>query len=440
MNIRLLLCILFIFIFKIENHAQINLEPSTYVQKAKVGLVDEFIKRFNGMESHPNVSSTDSTYRRDNLLYLFNASCSIGRKDSVLKEIISFIDVVSQNSTILNYSDTDWFGIANCKGLLYGKPVTFDLYLSVECRDDDMYKWVIAKANGSCFDIAPKDSSKKIILSPDSHETKFISLRRMTREQPFNVALFMTDGFEYDQTSAFAYLVKTNQLKIDYVDNLEFVFTQVPGYLFHIKYFERESGNAGWLINKFYKINDNEKKDLLKSLHIKYGIKDEFINTKEITYSDSCNMSSMQEVICKRVVEKMQLACDYLNYFQTLYKRDTRKYYVNKFRKLFINGAKVYLNDINSSSKTTTTIEAFCDKVLNNNFKGLYKIDSIRVPNWKGIDEMKDVSQIETAMLYPDGLLSQIEETLNVPLIVEQTEDGTEFMIYLGDLFISKED
>ena len=240
MNIRLLLCFISVFIWKTEISSQI-LEPPTYIQKAKIGLVDEFIKRFNGQEYHPDVSLSKFSHRRDNLLYLFNASKSIEKKDSVLNEIVSFIDVILQDSTPLKYSDQNWFGVATCKGVLFGKTVTFDLYLSVQRRGDDMYKWVIAKADGRCFDIDPKNKSEKIMLSPDSHETKFISLRRMTLEQPFNVSLFMTNEFCYDQTSAFAYLVKTGQLKIDHVDNLEFVFTQVPGYLFYIKYFEKYS-------------------------------------------------------------------------------------------------------------------------------------------------------------------------------------------------------
>lgn len=423
-----------------ENHAQI-IEPSTYVQKAKIGLVDEFIKRFNAQEYHPNISITDSTCYRDNLLSLFNASIPTEKKDSLKNEILSFINTVSQDSTNLRYSDPNWFGIANCKGTLLGKPVTFDLYLSVQYRRDDMYKWVIAKVEGKCFDVEPRDSSENIMLSPDCHETKFMSLRRMTREQPFNVSLFMANGFEYDQTSVFTYLIKTNQLKIDYVDDLEFVFTQVPGYLFHIRYFERESWNSGWLINKFYKMNDDEKANLLNSLHI-IPIFNENIRMESCrTYGDSCNTKFDKELINKRVSEKSQQVRDYLIYLQTAENSNTRKYYANQLKKLFANGAKVHIFESKSPlNSAIVTIEEFCDKILRRNSKATYKVDSICIPSWNGLNEIENENLSKLEMLCSDNCLSSIKNKTNASFIAEQTEDGAEIMIYLGDLFILKEE
>lgn len=426
MNIRLLLCFISVFIWKTEISSQI-LEPPTYIQKAKIGLVDEFIKRFNGQEYHPDVSLSKFSHRRDNLLYLFNASKSIEKKDSVLNEIVSFIDVILQDSTPLKYSDQNWFGVATCKGVLFGKTVTFDLYLSVQRRGDDMYKWVIAKADGRCFDIDPKNKSEKIMLSPDSHETKFISLRRMTLEQPFNVYLFMTNEFCYDQTSAFAYLVKTGQLKIDHVDNLEFVFTQVPGYLFYIKYFERDSGNSGWLINKFYKISDSDKRKLLNSLHIENNIEVGFTSKRYVTNGDSIEVNFTQELINKRAAEKSQIACDYIKYIQTAATNTTtRKYYINRLKKLFVKDAVVHINDVNQSlNAKTIAIDAFCDKYLSKPTKIVYKVDSISVPS---MDELRQ------------GIESSLIKGEQTTISVEQTEDGKEVSIYLGDLFISKEE
>lgn len=86
----------------------------------------------------------------------------------------------------------------------------------------------------------------------------------MTTEQPQNVSKFMRKGFGYDPTSAFAYLVHSKKLRIDHVENLEFVFTQVPGYIFHIQYFEREKSNTGWLISSFKAISDKQKDTFLR--------------------------------------------------------------------------------------------------------------------------------------------------------------------------------
>lgn len=436
MYIRFLLSLILILIFKIGCYAQIILEPSNLVQRAKIGLVDEFIKRFNGQELHPNISFKDSTYRKDNLLYLFNAS--VEKKDSVLNEILSFINVVQKDSTELNYSDSNWFALAKCKGTLSGKTVTFDLYLSVQYRYDDMYKWVIAKADGNCFNIVPRDSSERIMLSPDSHETKFISLRRMTREQPFNVSLFMTDGFEYDQTSAFVFGVKTGQLKIDYVENLEFVFTQVPGYIFHIKYFERESNNSGWLIDKFYRVDNKVKNDLLNSLHIKYVFDDKVISLDDKTSNKSFCANPIYKPINQRMKEKVMLACDYLNYIQTSDGKKTKNFYKNKFRNLFSKTANVYFSNINpSSSLDSVTIGYFCDKILKGDFKEIYKVDSICIPELDEFVELKDSISLTSALQKTSQHILSLQDSNNALLIVEETEDGIEISTYLGDLYIS---
>lgn len=441
MNIRLLLSFIFILILKIESYAQLYVEPSTYVQKARIGLVDEFIKRFNNQESHPNISLKGSILRRENLVYLFDASNANNNKDSVRKEVNSFIDAVLRDSTILCYSDTNWFGIAHCKGTLFGKKVVFDLYLSVQHRYDDMYKWVIAKANGKCFDVEPRDSCDNIMLSPDCHETKFMSLGRMTKEQPFNVSLFMAKGFEYEQTSVFAYLVKANQLKIDYVDNLEFVFTQVPGYLFHIKYFERESGNSGWLIHKLYKMDDDEKANLLNSLHIKHVFNGKISQKQYHTYGDSCCMRFDKELINKRVAEETQQVSDYLNYIQTLSNYDARRYYVKRLKKLFANDAKVHISETKFlSNYAIVSIEDFCKRILYQNTKVVYKVDSICIPSWNGLNKIENTNLSESKMPCSDDHLLSIKDTTNASFIVEQTEDGMEIMIYLGDLFISKKE
>lgn len=429
--------LILILIIRIDCCAQMLFEPSNQVQKAKIGLVDEFIKRFNGQELHPNVSFKDSTYLRDNLLYLFDAS--VEKKDSVLNEILSFMKVVQKDSTKLNYSDPNWFALAKCKGTLSGEIVTFDLYLSVQYRYDDMYKWVIAKADGNCFNTVPRDSSERIMLSPDSHETKFISLRRMTREQPFNVSLFMADGFEYDQTSAFVFLVKTGKLKIDYVENLEFVFTQVPGYIFHIKYFERESNNSGWLIDKFYRVDNNVKNDLLNSLHIKYVFDDKVMSLDNKTSNKFFCDNSIYNSLNQRMKEKVMIACDCLNYIQTSDNKKTKNFYINKFRNLFSKTANVYFSNINSSSSLdSVTIGDFCDKILKRDFKEIYKVDSISIPELEDFVELEDSISLTSALQKNSQHRLSLQDSNNALLIVEETEDGIEISTYLGDLYISK--
>lgn len=88
--------------------------------------------------------------------------------------------------------------------------------------------------------------------------------------------------------------------------------------------------------------------------------------------------------------------------------------------------AVVHINDVNQSlNAKTIAIDAFCDKYLSKPTKIVYKVDSISVPS---MDELRQ------------GIESSLIKGEQTTISVEQTEDGKEVSIYLGDLFISKEE
>lgn len=237
--------------------------------KSRVKLVSEFMDRFNGKRVRPDIETDTLNKQMTNLLFLFDRCLLKSKHDSVFHEAESFAAKVIEDSVMLQYSDTAWCAKAKCRGKLSGKQVDFVLFLNVERREADMYKWVITKADGSIFELdAPKQHSPYMLM-PDSHETNFMSLGRMTAETPGYVKDFKSCNYEIDQTSVFFSLVKNGLLKIDYVEDLTFLFFQVPGYVFSVKKFEREELNAGWLISSLQKYTVEEKDNLLLWLNIK---------------------------------------------------------------------------------------------------------------------------------------------------------------------------
>ena len=265
-NFKIIAHIIFFVTLPLRSFAQDFNGLNTYLQRTRVGLVDEFIDRFNAKETHPDIPLSTPDSKKKNLLMLFDIYMFKSTKDPRYKEAQQMIDEIINKKIKINYSDETWTALAHCQGVVGGKNVKFDIYLTVEKRGKDMYKWVISNVKGSIFDVSPKNKTKNIMLYPDDHETNFISLHRMTTEQPGNVSRFMNNDFNYNATSVFVFLVYNGLLKINYVDDLEFIFTQVPGYTFHIRYFQREKNNAGWLISKFYKSNAKEKAQFWKSV------------------------------------------------------------------------------------------------------------------------------------------------------------------------------
>lgn len=220
----------------------------------RVKLVDEFFDRFNGEKYRPDVADSDSACRERNLLLLFDRNLFHSFEDSAFIEAKAMVDTVISHNVKIHYADTSWFAKALCKATFKGKSVYVTLYLKTEKRKEDMYKWVIVGAVGDILRLNPSINSDKQMLMPDDHETNFLSLHRITRQKDDCIISYAEKCFEINQTSSFYAFVYGGLLDIDYVEELEFVFYQVPDYVFSIKYFERNEYNSGWLISSFRRL------------------------------------------------------------------------------------------------------------------------------------------------------------------------------------------
>ncbi len=233
----------------------------------RVKLVDEFIARFNGDEIRPDLSSDIQDLNKTNLLLLFDYKLLKSKTDTMFAKAEEMVDTILLCNTKLEYSDKNWVAKAICHGKFKGKAVEFVMYLVVEQRAEDMFKWVIAKVDGDIFKLIPSIKSEKIMISPDAHETNFMQLRRITTEKDDYIINYGLKGFEVDQNSVFYSYVYNGWLDIDYITDLEFIFYQVPGYKFSITHLDRESLNAGWLITSFEKCSEEEKKRFLDFIY-----------------------------------------------------------------------------------------------------------------------------------------------------------------------------
>lgn len=265
---RYFLCLALVSLFFVANAQKvITNDLNAELYDSRIKLVDEFFDRFNGKEGHPDISRKDKDYRKKNLMFVFNGRMFKSKEDAKFKELQNFINTVIEKNISINYSDTTWFAKAVCHGKLKGKEVDFTLFLNVEHRKEDMYKWIIAKAEGDVFKLKPSLKSEKIMLMPDDHETNFMSLHRITIEKDDLISCYMQKDYPLDETSVFLSDVYNGLLDIDYVKDLQFIFYQVPNYVFRIKFIERETNNTGWLITDFDKVSEDEKEDFLDYLY-----------------------------------------------------------------------------------------------------------------------------------------------------------------------------
>lgn len=231
-------------------HAQ--LVPEIY--KARVAFIDEFMSRFNSDEASlaldADTAGMSLPPRALSILGLFNLD-DIGSKE---RDAMDFVHAVVADSVLLSPTDSLWRARGEVSGTLRGKPVTFTLTLKVEERGKDMQKWSIEEASGKIFELHPSATGKEFFITPDDHEVNFMSLTGITGQQHDCITNYAAADTGIAPTSVFFALVWAGDLKIRHLDTLEFIFPNVPGWIFTVRKFERETTNSGWLIDQLIRL------------------------------------------------------------------------------------------------------------------------------------------------------------------------------------------
>lgn len=437
---------------KAQEEDILGLNP--YLQRNRIGLVDEFIDRFNGEKTHPSIPNSGNESRKKNLMMLFDLELFKSKNDPYMEEAANMMDCVISQNIKIGYADTTWMALAHCIGNLEGKTVNFDVQLKVQHRRGNMYKWVITNVEGNIFDVTARNKNELIMFYPDDHETHFMSLGRMTKEQPHNVQRFMGKDVKYDMTSVFTYLVFNKKLTINYVEDLEFVFFQIPGYVFHLKFFNREKTNAGWLISRFYKTDSLQTR--LEHTELPPISEVSPHNTTEVQKTKLEDLKEQKDNIDKnlkaifwyRMNERLGQLKDYVSFFNQYKSLNVKPLYASKIKSLFVPDATVKVKSASREGDTIIKIAQFCDMLCDGSLY-LQSIDSICVPIWddKIYDLGESVTKCELASFrrgleFTNILDDIINESFNQKLIAFKviTEKGIEWIPQFGDMVVTSKD
>lgn len=244
-----------------QTHLQDSLQNNFFEQRLKfrVKQVDEFIARFNyeiDTEGKKVQNHLDMQARKKQVASLFDFEY-IKKVDAKQKQVIvNFINQVcggdSSNQAkfwLISLYDKDFYAKATCKVKYLGKDETLQLTLKIEQDAKKNIRWVIVAAKAKFLEIAPTDTTK--FISPIAHELNFMQLSQITdknSDNSANIAAYTAKNYEVEQLPIFLFLIKTKQLKIDFVQHLSFHFSQIPNYTFIVEHKERTTGNVGWLI------------------------------------------------------------------------------------------------------------------------------------------------------------------------------------------------
>lgn len=241
-----------VFAFTVGLYADCQLVPEIY--KSKVAFIDEFMSRFNGEECslplNADTVGTNIPPRAFAILSLFNLDDIVSRQ----QEATDFAREVVERGIRLSPADSLWRARGEVSGRLNGKPITFSLTLRVEGRGENMQKWSIEEASGEIFNLKPSATGKDFYITPDDNEVNFMSLTGITGPQYDCITNYAANDTKIDPTTVFFTLVWQGDLKIECFNSLEYIFPNIPGWIFTVKKFERETTNSGWLIDKLIRL------------------------------------------------------------------------------------------------------------------------------------------------------------------------------------------
>ena len=244
-------------------------ETVLYTMNKQVG---QFVRRFNMEEDQygKRFPTNDKSYRntklRESMLPIMFDTYN-PRTSGKLKQY--FIDDVTdkENPVFLNFLDKNWYAEVSATFTANGDEVNIILFLTLE-EENLGSKWIISNVYYSYFPklFPPTEDTvhQEYFLHPQSHELDFMNLHRAL-DDPAHIELYASNNYTPDFLTLFFYQMKKGQLKFKEINTVKFHFFQIKDWYFELSYFNRNDTNSGWLISNLKFVNDEEKKELIKS-------------------------------------------------------------------------------------------------------------------------------------------------------------------------------
>lgn len=226
---------------------------------AQVKSIDEFMARFNGVETNPEVK-TDSL-RRDNILALFDYDMPHnGLDDEAFRSLLTRFARTSINSGCkLSLDGHETYAEADCIVKYIGKEQHITLIMVREQTDKGTLRWAIAGLKG--LEQMGLYDEKRMTISPVDHELHFMSLQDFFQENRDIVPSMRSVNKDIDELSMFFGLCLAKAIEFEFVNDLKFHFTAVPGFVFTVEEKGRRGINSGWLITRLLEMHSGDEKE-----------------------------------------------------------------------------------------------------------------------------------------------------------------------------------
>lgn len=248
--------------FTLDAQAQNTEKVSAAAEEAfkqRVKILDEFFRRFNYEEGPNGTLPQDSVEIRHQalLLTLFDEGYAKSADENTKTKIKEFVTLISnQNESItLSYHDKGWYARSEWDATLDNKPVKLSLTLVTE-REPNKDKWSISSAEADFLEGMQLVNST---LSPVTHDLDFMQVKKILKVGEGDLSGYAVESYTDNPLTKFFALIESGHLVLKQAPRPTYVFTQVPGWVFELNYFERKGDNTGWRISSLIKADVTTK-------------------------------------------------------------------------------------------------------------------------------------------------------------------------------------
>ncbi|TAL66645.1 MAG: hypothetical protein EPN88_08040 [Bacteroidetes bacterium] len=236
--------------------------PNEKIFLVRTKQFNEFLDRFNNktnFKGDPVDSAFMAKIPRDKMLNsLFDLKDPridpIGKNfsENYVSAKTEFISEVIHKNLLINKYSEKIIAEAKSRVIYKGIPYKISILLNQEKVGKDMIKWVIKNVKGDLFNFLKTDTVYVRFIPPSSNETDFINLKRALEDIDY-LQYYTSKDYTPDYLTVFFYMLNSGTVKFEYVEEVNYQITDLPGWCIKVKDFNRNEMNSGWLISDIFK-------------------------------------------------------------------------------------------------------------------------------------------------------------------------------------------
>jgi len=242
----------------------------------QVKEIDEFFERFNDdpasfiravyRERHRKFNIT----RQRLIKSLFNYENTSWDSTMMLR----FVSEVTnkKNPIYLDFYGDNWYAELTCRFRYNSSSIVIPVVMKIEMTQNGGSKWMIVgvgqsrlKSNIVVREMAESKIKTKC-LSPTSHATNFVSLKRALDDKENLSNYFENSYFNRSNMLAFYNAVLNRQIEFSHVIKIKYHFLLADKWIFTVEDFPRETLYSGWLINHMQKVSSSSMENYKNKL------------------------------------------------------------------------------------------------------------------------------------------------------------------------------